>query len=560
MRTRVPAVLLMSLLVTVLVMPGTALAHGPERPWDGTFAPMVEAIVTTDADAVDITRISDNVEFIAHVDVGGPTSDMQFQRREGLQILNGEVIDRRLDLVVQGGTDTVGAAVTDITDPTNPVHLTSTTCGGFHSDIAIYENYLLQGWDSSTRPCAAGDAWDPDGVDRDPKGNPLEGTGVRIFDITDPAKPRLVRRITSGDIGLGSAHNITVNNEAGLLYLNMAQFNSVDPGWAYVDLNDPKLPLTVESIRDWSPTAGDGCHDSAILPAGVRPDLGEDRVLYSCPGITASYIWDITDPRNPVEVAYIPNPSIGIHHGGRFAPDGNVMVLGDELAGAAVGAPEQTCAAIGGATAANSTIGATWFYNITVPQAPVPVATFSVTDEQAAYCTSHFYNFYDQDEAAGGRNLMIGGWYDAGIEIVDYTAVAGGLPGVPTSYAVFEPAESGFFSAYEWNGYVYGSSFEYGAAGKDKDSPGRGLWIIKVDGIDDTPENSPLAVDEGIVHGRWNAELNSDTYEVGDLVELVGGELVPFEAHTEIPTDAIALGSVAFSALAFLPRRGRRRP
>lgn len=428
------------------------------------------AVITGEPD-VPIERQSDNVEFVAHVPVGA-TSDMQFQRREGPQLLDGATVDRRLDLLAMGGTATPGLALFDVTDPTAPRLLTTVSCGGFHSDVAVYEQYLVQAWDGSSRPCEDGEPADPDGLDR--RGD----RGVRIFDITDPVHPRLVAFHGSREGIPSGVHNVTINGEAGLAYLNMAEFNTTNPPWGFVDLDDPELPLTMLDIRDWSPAAADGCHDVGLAP---------ERALLACAGITASFIWDISDPRQPVEVATIPNPGMSIHHGARFGPDEQLLVLGDELAGAAVATP---CT---GAGSERTPFGATWFYDTSVPQAPVPLGSFSVTDDEGEYCTSHFYGFQRD------TTLMPVGWYDAGIEIVDYGPVADGLPGAPTSYAVFEPEGSAFFAAYAWHGYVYGSSFEYGAPG-GVDDPARGLWIIRVEGIEDV---EPLAVDEGNVWGRW---------------------------------------------------------
>ena len=548
MRTRALALLLL-VVGLVATVPGTAMAHPASDWWDGTYdiASDVEAI--TDVADVDITRQSDNVDFVASLPVAA-TSDMQFQRRDGRQVWNGEVIDDTKDIVVMGGTAVPGLSIIDVTDPTTPALLATSTCGGFHSDAGVWENYAIQVWDGSARACQDGDPTDPDNLDEAPGDR-----GVRVFDITDPARPRLVA-FFGRDHGIPSGvHNLTINGPEGLVYLNMAEFNSVDPPWGFVDLKKldelraagqvgmPGQPdfseaVTIKSIRDWSPTAMDGCHDSGIAPT---------RQLYACAGITASYIWDLSDPRTPTEVAVIPNPGISIHHGSRFTPDERTLVLGDETAGAAAGTPEAVCT--GGKNAANP-VGATWFYNVDVPQLPVMTGTFSPTDTDGEFCTSHFYGFVRD------TNVMVGGWYDAGIEIADYTPVVDGVTGTPTSHAFFEPAESGFFSAYAWHGYVYGSSFEYGATGKDTNAPGRGLWIIEVEGIEDV---EPLAVDEGNSWGRWGSRVD-DAVPLGEQVTVsTDGSVLPLDGHTELPTDALALGAVALGATALLPSR-RRRP
>ena len=544
---RRPTILLL-LLGLLMALPGVASAHPATEAWDGTYdLGLVEAI--TDVDEVEITRQSDNVEFVAQVPVAA-TSDMQFQRREGRQVWDGEVIEGSRDIVVMGGTATPGMSIIDITDPSAPDVLATVSCGGFHSDVGVWENYAVQVWDGSARPCSDDEPANIGDIDEAP-GN----EGARVYDITDPARPVLVAFFGRSHGIPAGVHNLTINGEEGLVYLNMAEFNSVDPPWGYIDLRkldemradgqvgsagDIDFPeaITIRSIRDWSPTALDGCHDSGLAPT---------RQLYACAGITASYIWDLADPRNPTEVAVIPNPAISIHHGARWTPDEQNLVLGDETGGVIVGTPEEVCA--GGHVAGNP-VGATWFYDASIPQAPRVTGAFSPTDTEGEYCTSHFYGF------VADTDLMVAGWYDAGIEVVDYSAVADGLPGTLTSHAVFEPAQSGFFSAYAWHGHVYGSSFEYGADG-NTEAIGRGLWIIAVDGIEDV---EPLAVDEGNSWGRWGTPVPDDV-EVGTLVAVGPDGMSPVEGHVELPTDLLAMGVVALGGLvAWPPRRRRRGP
>ena len=514
-----------SLVAGLLLVPAAAIAH-PQSGLAFDYVPRAvgDVPVITDVDdlGVDIVRQSDNVSFVAHVPVA-PTSDMQFQRREGRQRFRGEVIDATKDILVMGGTQRPGLATFDITDPTNPVLLATVSCGGFHADVAVYENYAIQAWDGTTRNCEAGDPANRNGAE-----NPLNSgsPGLRIFDISDPADPVLVRRFGRQDGIPAGVHNITVNGEAGLVYLDMAEFNVDDPPFGWVDLDDPDLPITIRSIRDWSPTAGDGCHDGGIAPT---------RQLFACPGITASYIWDISDPRDPVEVAHIPNPAISIHHGARWTPDEQTLVLGDELAGAAAATP-----CTGGGNE-NLPTGAAWFYDASDAATPVLNGIFSTPDTDGDYCTTHFYGFQRD------TTLMPMGMYDAGIEVVDYAAVAGGSIGTPTSHAVFEPDEAGFFSAYAYRGYVYGSSFEYGATGRDIKADGRGLWVIEVDGIEDA---EPVATDEGSVWGRWTPATSGVHVTMAARIGLA-----PVEAHTNAPLYALTAGLVLLGAAAVHRRR-----
>lgn len=204
----------------LLAAPVAAGAHPQSgQPFDYVPRDVGDVPVITDAADVDIVRQSDNTEFVAHVPVA-PTSDMQFQRRVGPQRLKGEVVDGTRDILVMGGTQRPGLATFDITDPTAPELLATVSCGGFHSDVAVYENLAVQVWDGSNRPCEADDPANRNGVE-----SPLNASsaGVRVFDITDPADPVLVARYGAADGLPNGVHNVTINGDAGLAYLNMAE-------------------------------------------------------------------------------------------------------------------------------------------------------------------------------------------------------------------------------------------------------------------------------------------------------------------------------------------------
>lgn len=531
MRTRIG----MGIVTAVLVVGTAAGASAHPAGYSDDNPPPVytgDTSVVTGPPDVPIARQSDNVEFIAHLPVAN-SSDMHFQRREGEQILDGQTIDRRLDIVVVGGISTPGVWIADITDPTNPQVLTTISCGGFHSEVVLYENLLVQSWDGSGPPCADDEPADPDGVDKP------GDRGLRIYDLTDPAHPRLDTFIGSRQGITSGVHNLTVNNDAGLLYLNMAELSGTGPEWGYVDLTDPEFPLTLVPIRDISPTAGDGCHDSGIAP---------ERKLLACAAITESLIWDISDPRNPVEVAVIPNPAISIHHGARWSPDERYLVLNDELGGAAV---SPGCTGV----TSEGTVGAMWFYDTTLvaDQAPVLVGSFSTSDlnpDATEICTSHFYGFVSSSP------LMPVGWYHAGIEIVDYSDAGGGFP-VPSEYAYFEPEGSSMWSAYPWHGYVYGSSHDYGPLGSDDANPAVGLWIIKVEGIDD---EQPAVTDEGNVWARWTAAEATPEAPAPEPTPEAAPEVDDSTDSTPLPTTGggLALAGLLAVAAGATVRRRRR--
>lgn len=419
---------------------------------------------------------SDNLELVDH-HWFPEGSDMYFQRREGRQRFDGEVIDDTKDLLFAGGDgssspDDGRMHVFDVTDPTDPLHLVEIPCQGYHAEVAVYENVMLQGIDSTNQTgCteAAAERFDPDGLDQ-------PGTeGIRIYDISDPANPVIVAFIGPDELGGAGVHNFTVVPWAGLLYL--ASSDLAPSGgqfrFGYVDLTDPEFPVTMIPMNDISPTATGGCHDIG---------LDAERKLAFCAAVEQTFIWDIADPRAPAQVSVIVNPAISIHHGARLAPDGTTLVLNDELAGAAFSP--------GCLGPAQETVGALWFYDTSDPAMPVPRGAFS-TDELSddQLCTSHFYNFIP------GTELLVVGWYESGLIVVDYSGLPRGI-----EHAYLRPGgNASFWSAYYWHGYLYGNSRTLEA-----DGLGGGLWVAKLDGVGDA---EPSPHDLGTVWSPWTSQL-----------------------------------------------------
>ncbi|MBW3562381.1 MAG: hypothetical protein KY437_07790, partial [Actinobacteria bacterium] len=134
-------------------------------------------------------RKSDEWTLVEHLQFPQGT-DLFFQRREGRQTLDGEVIDDTRDYLFAGNDasgavgdppegEPLGINIYDVTDPTAPVELAVVDCPGYHADVAVYENLLIQAIDN-TSGAGCADEFDPNGVDQP------ETAGIRILDISDP--------------------------------------------------------------------------------------------------------------------------------------------------------------------------------------------------------------------------------------------------------------------------------------------------------------------------------------------------------------------------------------
>ena len=101
-------------------------------------------------------------------------------------------------------------------------------------DLAVHETLLIQTLDHPASNVGCDPAWlqasGSAAVDRSGTG------GVRIFDVTDPARPRLLHFVeVAGDYQ--GVHDVTVLPWAGIAYL--AQLNGE---LSVLDLGDPAFP------------------------------------------------------------------------------------------------------------------------------------------------------------------------------------------------------------------------------------------------------------------------------------------------------------------------------
>lgn len=439
---------------------------------------------------------TDNIEPLVNLEIGS-ASDMMFQRRDGEQVLRGETITGTKDYVFVGGVyESNGFTAIDVTDPEDPEVLSSVTCGGFHNDVVVWEQYVVIGHDGGAGPC--------DGLEGLPT-----GAGIYIFDATDPANPELVHSV--GENGMlpsqqltQATHNISLNPREGLVYYSTAGFHT-DPVWGAFSLKgDVTQNESVEhqmgalGLRTDGTVGADGCHDQG-LAFDVVDATGAERDLLFCAAIATTIIWDITeDPTNPVHVSTIANPAINIHHGARLAPDGHTLLLNDELGGAAAG----VCT--GGLPT-----GTQFAYDISVPEVPVPIG-YGATDElqgtQGALtdispCTSHFYNFISPEQNADSAQLSVTGWYRSGVVVHDFTRLAGiGPVGAAPVYARAAPADAAMWNGYAYRGYLYSASY----------TGETGFFVYSLDGYtpgtEGAPESvaEPLPYDEGTSWGPWS--------------------------------------------------------
>lgn len=340
------------------------------------------------------------------------------------------------NLAVAGNLSPGGFRVMDVGDPKKPVEVGQFDCMGSQSDVSIWKSLVFVSIDGTRAgpECTAASA----SPDQFVMGTHWEG--VRIVSIEDPANPEQIATVKT-DCG-SHTHTLVpdLKNKRLLLYVLSYPLGAQVPTCSVpthrkisvieVPLDNPK-DAKVISTPDVSPAIG--CHDVNVF-------LQEDIAVAGC--ITESQVWNISDPANPVVTDHIRNPQINIHHSAALSWDGETLVLGDELGGAAFSP--------GCLTGGQAPTGSVWFYDMADLTAPVGYWTVPQDQAPTGICTAHNY---DVVPLKSDRDILVTSWYTGGTHVVDFTD-----PANPQQIGYYIPKEGGVgvqWSSYWYNGYIY---------------------------------------------------------------------------------------------------------
>ena len=341
-----------------------------------------------------------------------------------------------------------------------------------------------------------------DGKDKDkdkdkekPKRPPLPAAqkdrfrGVRIFDISDIKNPKQVAAVQTCR---GShTHTLVVDpNDKENVYIYVSGTSFVrqaeelagcsgekpdqDPNTALFRIDVIKVPLAspeeakiVSSPRVFvDPRTGainglnnGGTHGKAGAEKPVDTNQCHDITVYSAMGLAAGacsgngILLDIKDPVNPKRLDAVNDPNYSYWHSATFSNDGGKVVFTDEWGGG-----------LGARCRAND------------PNKWGADAIFRLKNDKLA-----FANYYKMPAAQGdsencvahngslvpvpGRDIEVQAWYQGGVSVVDFTD-----PANPFEIAYFDRGAidpkmlvlGGEWSAYWYNGYIYGSEIARG--------------------------------------------------------------------------------------------------
>ncbi len=423
----------------------------------------------------------------------------EFDSARGLTFINSDLAFKD-KYVYQGNFS--GFMIWDVGDPAKPKVVSVVSCVTSQGDPSIYGNLLFisaEGAGNRT-DCAKG-GW------KDPKDHMA---GVRIYDVSDPSKPRLVKNVqtckgshthtivphpkkkdviyiyVSGsqaarpDSELPGCRNGTdaADEKNSLFRLDVIKvelkhpekaavvtgariFTGLDPAPRAASRQRPAAPG--DTTRPVAPTGPRNCHDVTVYPA-----------MKLLAGACGSYglLVDISNPEKPVRLDARTDTNFSLWHTAVFSNDGKKVVFTDEWGGGT--AP--MCQANSMMEMGGNTI-------LTVDKAKkyTQHSYFKIPSAQTAQenCVSHNGGLIP----VPGRDIMVQGWYQGGVSVMEFTDPdhpqelayfdRGSIDPPPGADVTVTPAEQGrgrgnrgttggSWGAYYWNGMIYSSELNRG--------------------------------------------------------------------------------------------------
>jgi len=392
-----------------------------------------------------------------------------------------------------------GVNIYDISSPANTKLLTSMVCPGGQGDVSVYKNLLFMSVEMPNGRIDCG----TQGFPPEPPPPPTEEKekkrrlpaaqkdrfrGVRVFDITDIKNPKQVADVQTCR---GShTHTLVLDpNDKDNVYIYVSGTSFVrqaeeldgcsgekpdkDPNTALFRIDVIKVPVaTPQDAKIVSTprlfidprtgainglTSGGSLHKGQEKPADT--DQCHDITVYTAIGLAAGacsgngIILDVKDPVHPKRLDAVNDPNYSYWHSASFSNDGTKVVFTDEWGGG-----------LGARCRPND------------PNKWGADAIFRLKDDKLT-----FANYYKLPAAQGdsencvahngslvpvpGRDIEVQAWYQGGVSVMDFTD-----PAQPFEIGYFDrgPIDpkmlvlGGEWSAYWYNGYIYGSEIARG--------------------------------------------------------------------------------------------------
>jgi hypothetical protein len=383
------------------------------------------------------------------------------------------------DYVFQGNFN--GFQIWDISNPAGPALRTTFVCPGGQGDLSVYRNLLFMSVEEIRGRVDCGTQGVPDTVSAE------RFRGVRIFDISDLDHPKQVAAVQTCR---GShTHTLVLDpRDTANVYIYVSGTSVVrspnelagcsgrppeeDPNTSLFRIEVIRVPLAapqeakvVNMPRIFADSAGriaglwmGGNHGEGTQTTS-QTNQCHDITVYTAIGLAAGacsgngILLDISDPANPKRVAAVSDPNFAYWHSATFNNDGTKVLYTDEWGGGlaprcrATDRPEWGADAI--FTLRGHELHEAGYFKVPAPQ----------TEQEN--CVAHNGSLIP----VPGRDIMVQAWYQGGVSVFDFTD-----PAHPKEIAFFDrgPMDStqlvlsGYWSAYWYNGRIYGSEIGRG--------------------------------------------------------------------------------------------------
>lgn len=446
---------MLSLVAGLLFATPSAATPPPDRPESNS-----EQAVATDSGGREILS-SDNIEQVAHVPKTGPFAeygafgtDIAFQR----------------NFAYVGNYK--GFTVYNIANPSKPKIMSQVVCPGGQNDVSISGDLLFLSTDyprtNNTCTSDATDSADPNGWQ-----------GIKVFDVSNPRKPRYVSAIATS---CGShTHTLVPGRSADTAFLYISaygpskEFPTCQPphdsiSVVEIDKNDPGNPVLVDAPvlfpeggnpGDETTSRTTGCHDITVFPS-------KDLAAGACMG--DGILMDISDRRAPRVIERVrDDENFAFWHSATFNNDGTKVVFTDELGG-------------GGAATCNAEVGpkrgANGIYDIVGSGDDRTLkfrSYYKIPRHQAdtENCVAHNGSLIP----VRGRDIMVQAWYQGGVSVWEFTDSSNPHEIAHFDRTAFNPKQfsiAGPWSAYYYNGHIYSSGIQEGLDVLKLDDPRTG--------------------------------------------------------------------------------------
>jgi LVIVD repeat-containing protein len=441
-----------------------------------------------------------------------------FDTARGLAFINSDLAFKD-KYVYQGNF--AGFTIWDVSDPTKPTAVSAVSCITSQGDPSIYGNLLFLSAEGggNRNDCGKGGVQLPN----------EHMAGVRIYDVSNPASPRLVKNVQT----CKGSHTHTIipsPRDKNVIYIYVSGSQAARPDSEMVGCkngDDPadetnslfrldviKVPLrnperaeVVTGARiftglDPAPRAAGrparrrrGEDTTAPPPPPTGPRNCHDVTAYPAANLLAgacgSYglLVDISNPEKPVRLDAKADTNFSLWHTAVFSNDGKKVVFTDEWGGGT----SPMCQA-------NSMMemGGNTILTIDAKKKYTQHSYFKIPTAQMAEenCVSHNGGLIP----VPGRDLMVQGWYQGGVSVMEFTD-----PDHPKELAYFDRGSidsmrvvdqplppgadgrprrgtiGGSWGAYWWNGFIYSSELD------------RGFDILELQPSDDLSANEIAA-------------------------------------------------------------------